>query len=92
MVVVERRTSDFTRYPSGILLFNQRMCVTEEQFYHSSDSSKMYQDVKKRFWWPGMKRDIADFVVKCMICTKVKIEHQIPEGMIKPLDITEWKL
>lgn len=68
------------------------MCVTEEQFYHSSDSSKIYQDLKKRFWWPGLKRDIANFMVKCMICQQVKIEHQIPRGMLKTLDITECKL
>ncbi|RDX82818.1 hypothetical protein CR513_36351, partial [Mucuna pruriens] len=23
---------------------------------------KMYQDLKKMFWWPRMRRDIADFV------------------------------
>ncbi|XP_061352878.1 uncharacterized protein LOC133297709 [Gastrolobium bilobum] len=38
-----------------------------------------------------MKKDIAQFVNKCLICQKVKIEHQKPSGLLQPLDIPEWK-
>ena len=31
-------------------------------------STKMYQDLKKSFWWNGMKRDIAAFVERCLAC------------------------
>ncbi|KAL8111235.1 hypothetical protein AgCh_019086 [Apium graveolens] len=37
--------------------------------------TKMYRDLKEHFWWSGMKRDIANFVSKCLTCQQVKIEH-----------------
>ncbi|GJW50572.1 putative reverse transcriptase domain-containing protein [Tanacetum coccineum] len=45
-------------------------------------SKKMYQDVKKLYWWPNMKADIAAYVSKCLTCAKVKAEHQRPSGLI----------
>ena len=45
--------------------------------------TKMYQ-VKKMFWWPGLKKDIAELVNKCLVCQKVKIEHQKPFGILQP--------
>ncbi|XP_072066908.1 uncharacterized protein [Arachis hypogaea] len=51
----------------------------------------MYYDLKKMFWWPGMKGDAATVVSKCLTCQKVKIEHQKPSGMLQPLDIPQWK-
>ncbi|GJY88419.1 putative reverse transcriptase domain-containing protein, partial [Tanacetum coccineum] len=33
-------------------------------------SEKMYQDVKKLYWWPNMKADIATYVSKCLTCAK----------------------
>ncbi|GJY35435.1 putative reverse transcriptase domain-containing protein [Tanacetum coccineum] len=44
------------------------------------DSDKMYQDMKKLYWWPNMKADIATYVSKCLTCAKVKAEHQRPSG------------
>ncbi|GJR21003.1 putative reverse transcriptase domain-containing protein [Tanacetum coccineum] len=41
-------------------------------------SDKMYQDMKKLYWWPNMKADIATYVSKCLTCAKVKAEHQRP--------------
>nr|GEZ53355.1 putative reverse transcriptase domain-containing protein [Tanacetum cinerariifolium] len=38
-------------------------------------SDKMYQDMKKLYWWPNMKADIATYVSKCLTCAKVKAEH-----------------
>ncbi|GJT31461.1 putative reverse transcriptase domain-containing protein [Tanacetum coccineum] len=45
-------------------------------------SEKMYQDMKKLYWWPNMKADIATYVSKCLTCAKVKAEHQRPSGLI----------
>ncbi|GKC03897.1 putative reverse transcriptase domain-containing protein, partial [Tanacetum coccineum] len=44
-------------------------------------SEKMYQDVKKLYWWPNMKADIAAYVSKCLTCARVKAEHQRPSGL-----------
>ncbi|RVX14525.1 Transposon Ty3-I Gag-Pol polyprotein [Vitis vinifera] len=54
-------------------------------------NTKMYQDLKRQFWWSGMKRDIAQFVANCQICQQVKAEHQRPAGLLQPLPILEWK-
>ncbi|GKF07692.1 putative reverse transcriptase domain-containing protein [Tanacetum coccineum] len=55
-------------------------------FIHPS-SDKMYQDIKKLYWWPNMKADIATYVSKCLTCAKVKAEHQSPSGLKNdPLD------
>ena len=51
----------------------------------------MYQDLKLNFWWPGMKKEIADFVSKCLHYQQVKAEHQRPAGLLQPLPIPEWK-
>ena len=51
--------------------------------------TKMYQDLKKSFWWNGMKRDVAEFVAKCLTCQKAKAEHQKPSGTMRPLEIPE---
>ncbi|GJV10127.1 reverse transcriptase domain-containing protein [Tanacetum coccineum] len=44
-------------------------------------SDKMYQDLKKLYWWPNMKAEIATYVSKCLTCAKVKIEYQKPSGL-----------
>ncbi|GKF13863.1 putative reverse transcriptase domain-containing protein, partial [Tanacetum coccineum] len=45
-------------------------------------SEKMYQDLKKLYWWPNMKVEIATYVSKCMTCAKVKAEYQKPSGLL----------
>ncbi|GJY17533.1 putative reverse transcriptase domain-containing protein [Tanacetum coccineum] len=54
-------------------------------------SDKMYQDLKKLYWWPNMKADIATYVSKCLTCAKVKAEHQRPSGLLQQPEIPEWK-
>jgi hypothetical protein len=54
-------------------------------------STKMYYDLKERFWWYGMKRSIVEYVAICDTCQHVKAEHQRPVGLLQPLKIPEWK-
>ncbi|GJY66641.1 putative reverse transcriptase domain-containing protein [Tanacetum coccineum] len=54
-------------------------------------SEKMYQDVKKLYWWPNMKADIATYVSKCLTCARVKAKHQKPSGLLVQPEIPEWK-
>ncbi|GJU86402.1 putative reverse transcriptase domain-containing protein [Tanacetum coccineum] len=51
----------------------------------------MYQDMKKLYWWPNMKADIATYVNKCLTYAKVKAEHQRPSGLLVQPKIPEWK-
>nr|GEY04365.1 reverse transcriptase domain-containing protein [Tanacetum cinerariifolium] len=63
--------------------------------YHKSKysihpgSDKMYQDMKKLYWWPNMKANIA--VSKCLTCARVKAKHQRPSGLLVQPSIPEWK-
>ncbi|WVZ49077.1 hypothetical protein U9M48_000458 [Paspalum notatum var. saurae] len=50
-------------------------------------SEKMYQDLKRKFWWYGMKREVAEYVALCDVCRGVKAEHQKPAGLLRPLKI-----
>ncbi|CAA0824998.1 Uncharacterized mitochondrial protein AtMg00860, partial [Striga hermonthica] len=39
-------------------------------------STKMYHDLKGALWWKGLKKDVADFVRRCLTCQQVKAEHK----------------
>nr|GEV58191.1 reverse transcriptase domain-containing protein [Tanacetum cinerariifolium] len=54
-------------------------------------SDKMYQDLKKLYWWPNMKAKIATYVGKCLTCAKVKAECQKPSGLLVRPVIPVWK-
>ncbi|GJT75022.1 putative reverse transcriptase domain-containing protein [Tanacetum coccineum] len=57
--------------------------------HHGSD--KMYQDMKKLYWWPNMKAEIATYVSKCLTYAKVRIEYQKPSGLLVQPEILQWK-
>ncbi|GKC90431.1 putative reverse transcriptase domain-containing protein, partial [Tanacetum coccineum] len=54
-------------------------------------SNKMNQDMKKLYWWPNMKADVATYVSKYLTCAKVKAEHQRPSGLLVQPEIPQWK-
>ena len=97
--------SEFQIDDDDCLRFRSRLCVPRNSELismilneaHCSrmsihpGSTKMYNDLKRRFWWHGMKRDISDFVSRCLICQQVKAEHQVPSGLLQPIMIPEWK-
>ena len=53
--------------------------------------TKMYQDLRRQYYWSGMKRHVGDFVRRCLTCQQVKAEHQKPAGLLQPLKVAEWK-
>ncbi|KAL0553699.1 hypothetical protein IC582_007602 [Cucumis melo] len=89
----------------GALMKYDRLCVPSDQgikdqileeahsFAYATHpgSTKMYRTLKKHYWWPGMKHEIADYVAKCLICQQVKPERQRPAGLLNPLPVPEWK-
>ena len=54
-------------------------------------ATKTYLDLKRDYWWPCMKRDVAWFVERCLTCRKVNAEHQRPHGKLQSLEVPEWK-
>jgi hypothetical protein len=55
---------------------------------------KMYADMKKLFFWVGMKRDVVHFVAKCLECQQVKADHHHPTGLLQPHDVpmSKWEV
>ncbi|KAJ9544960.1 hypothetical protein OSB04_024667 [Centaurea solstitialis] len=54
-------------------------------------SDKMYKGLKEHYWWPGMKKDIATYVSKCLTCARIRAEHRKPSGLLQQPEIPEWK-
>ncbi|GJX50255.1 putative reverse transcriptase domain-containing protein [Tanacetum coccineum] len=61
------------------------------KYYIHPGFDKIYQDMKKLYWWPNMKANIATYVSKCLMCAKVKAEHQRPLGLLVQPKIPQWK-
>jgi hypothetical protein len=88
-----------------VVWFKDRLCVLdiksirelileeahETAYSINPRSEKMYQDLKKRFLWYGMKREIAEYVVTCDSCQRIKVKHQSPMSLLQPLQIHHWK-
>jgi hypothetical protein len=52
---------------------------------------KMVIAVKSHYYWPDMKKEIVEYITRCMECQRVKAEHRHPAGLLQPLPIPEWK-
>ena len=103
--VSKGEASCFTLDEQKILYFKNRIVVPKNmelrkrildeahlsRFSIHPGSNKMYQDLKQRFWWTRMKREIARYVSECDTCRRVKAIHQKPAGLLQPLTIPKWK-
>ena len=103
--IEDGKETEFEVKEDGVLNYKDRVCVPDDNdlrkaileeaqsrsFSIHPGSTKMYQDLKMSFWWSGMKRDVSEFVTKCLVCQRVKAEHQIPLGLLQPIRIPEWK-
>ena len=99
------RKPEFQIRDDGVIVRGSRMCVPEigelkreimEEAHSSAyamhpGSTKMYHTLREHYWWKGMKKEIANFVSRCLTYQQVKAEHQKPAGKIQPLPIPIWK-
>jgi ribonuclease HI len=99
------KVPDFREDEQGTMWFRNRICVPEikelretilKEAHDSAysihpGSTKIYQDLKQRYWWYGMKKDVATHVALCDVCPRVKAEYQRPAGLLQPLKVPEWK-
>ena len=61
------------------------------RFSMHPDGTKMYQDLRRQYYWNKMKQHVGDFVRWCLTCQQVKAKHQKPVGLLQPLEVDEWK-
>jgi hypothetical protein len=104
-LITEGRGLDFTEDEQGTIWFKNRICVPDIDSLretilkeaHDSvysihpGSTKMYQDLKQKYWWYGLKKDVASHVALCDVCQRMKAEHQRLAGLLHPLKIPKWK-
>ena len=97
--------SNFVLMDDDSLKLKDKLCIPHvgglrrellEEFHNSRftvhlGGTKMYSDMKQLYWWPGFKRDIAEFIAQRLVCHQVKAEHQRPGGKLQALCILEWK-
>ena len=95
----------FSVLEDGTLMMGHKLCVLDvgelkkeimeeaHSFAYAMHpgSTKMYHTLREHYWWRGMKKDVAEFVYRCLICQQVKAEHQRPAGLIQSLPIPQWK-
>ncbi|GJT69383.1 reverse transcriptase domain-containing protein [Tanacetum coccineum] len=68
------------------------MSPHKSKYVHSHrGSDKIYQDLKKLYWWPNMKAIIAEYVGNCLTCSRVKAECHKPSDLLVQLEIPMWK-
>jgi hypothetical protein len=95
----------FRQDADGVLWFKDHLVVPKDfelrckimdevqcsQYSIHLGTNKMYQDLKKNFWWTRMKREIAKYVSECDTCRRIKADHLRPVKNLQPLSIPEWK-
>src|SRR3954467_166058 len=99
------KAKGFHEDEQGTLWYGKRICIPQDPELrklilpeaHNSPYSihpgntKMYMDVKERFWLNNLKKNIAEHIALCDVCSRVKAEHQKPAGLLQPLPIPDWK-
>ena len=99
--VLIKMNESFALGGDDILLYQDRLCVpnvddsrtTITVEAHGSKysiypgSTKMYHDLKKIYWWFGMKKNVAKYVVKCPNCQQVKAHHLKPGGLTQMIEV-----
>ena len=94
--IQEGKDAGFSVSNSGVLYYGERLCIPNDPelrkkileeahgtpYSMHPGSTKMYQDLKEKFWWLGLKRDVTKYVSICLMCQRVKAEHQRPGGVL----------
>jgi hypothetical protein len=103
--VGDGKPREFTIDENDLVRFRGRLCVPQKSevkmdilreahktpYIVHPGETKMYRDLKQHFWWKRMKIDVSKYVAACEVCQRVKAEHKRPAGLLKPLEIPEWK-
>jgi hypothetical protein len=103
--MLSKEGTDFKECENGMLYFREQIYVPDigqlrKQILDKTHKSKyaihlgevkMYKDLKRVYWWAGMKKDVTNYVSTYLNCQKVKAEHKKVVGLLQPLLVPEWK-
>ncbi|KAM2690392.1 hypothetical protein EV1_043581 [Malus domestica] len=104
--VSQRKKNDLNvRESDGMLMQDKRMYVPNNEdlkkeildkahisaYAMHPRGTKMYHTIRPFYYWPGMKREIAEYVSRCAVCQQVKAERKKPFGLMQPLPVPQWK-
>ncbi|KAL0462923.1 UNVERIFIED_CONTAM: Transposon Tf2-11 polyprotein [Sesamum latifolium] len=95
----QSKKPNFSIRDDGVIVNGERVCVPDvdglrEEILREAHNApytmhpgtvKMYRNLRPYYWWQSMKKDVAEFVAKCMTCQQVKAEHQAPAGLPRTL-------
>ena len=101
---LEKRYEGYKLGEDGILTYKGRIYIPDvaglrrvgDEIHQAPYSGhpgykKTISIARNRYFWPGMKKDMAEYISRCMKCQQVKVEHQHPAGLLQPLPVPEWK-
>jgi hypothetical protein len=102
---LQHKLKEYERKEDGLLMHKNRiyvpssgglrMLVLKEMHDVPYAGHPGYQKkiivVRIQLFWPGMKKDVDDYITRCMECQKVKDEHRHPTSLLQPLPILENK-
>ncbi|GKG19626.1 putative reverse transcriptase domain-containing protein, partial [Tanacetum coccineum] len=81
--IIEQRSDGTLYYLDRIWVpLKGEVRTYKSKYFVHPGVDKMYYDLRDMYWWPGMKKDIAEYVSKCLTYLKVKAEHQRPSGLL----------
>ena len=103
--MLKKEMAEYTQNQKGLILFKKRLYIFNVKYlkkeildeYHKQPYSrhpgyhKILTALKRIFFWPGMKKYVAEYLARCMECQLVKVEHQHPAGILNPFPIEKWK-
>ena len=84
------KVTDFSVFDNGVMKFKNNLYVPNNEelkreilteahttlYSLHPGTTNLYNDLKMFYWWPRMKKDVVEFVAKCLTCQQVKAEHQ----------------
>jgi hypothetical protein len=102
---MQHKVEDYELGNDGILLYENIIHVPNSHELRSTIFKEMHNvpylghptyhkivaTVKSQYYWLGMKKEIVEYISKCLECQNVKAEHRHPVGLLQPLPILEWK-
>ena len=103
--ILQHKSEEYKLEKDEILMYRGRIYVPNSQELKNMILKEMHNvpyaghpgyqktiaTIKSQYYWLGMKKDVENFIAKCLECQKVKAKHIHPTSLLQPLPIPEWK-